>query len=255
MEDQAKRLRELMGKKIFAIASGKGGVGKTTIAVNLSIELARLGKKTLLLDGDVSLANADLLLGITPKKHIGHYIQGNSSLEEIIEMVDTNLYFIPGASGVTKLTNLTDSNIKKISDILSRLDSNIVVVDLPAGIGRNVISLAMLSQNLIVVVTPDPVSVTDSYSMIKVLTKSGYTSKIYVIVNMIRNQREKEITFSTLQKVAYKYLGISPELLGAITLDESVRESFCLQKPYVKAFPKARASADIKEIALKLIYL
>lgn len=255
MRDQADKLREYMGRKIFAIASGKGGVGKTTVAVNLAVELARIGKKILLVDGDISLANADLLLGISPKKHIGHYIQGNSSLEEVIEVVDVNLYFVPGASGVMKLTSLTESNLRKIQEIFNYPDSGIVVVDLPAGIGKNVISLAMMSPNVIVVVTPDPVSVTDSYSLIKVLTRSGYHGNIYVIVNMVKNQRERELTFSTLQKVTQKYLGRSIEFLGHISFDEAIRESFCLQRPYVKVFPKSKAAEDMREIAKNIVFM
>lgn len=253
MKDQAEKLRELMRKKVFAVASGKGGVGKTTVSVNLSVELSRLGKKVLLIDGDISLANADIILGITPKKHIGHYIQGNSSIDEIIERVDTNLYFVPGASGVVRLTNLTENSLKKIKDIFSYFQSDITIIDLPAGIGKNAISLGMIADIIIVVVTPDPVSVTDCYSFIKVLTKSGFGGKIYVIVNMVRNQREKDVTFNTLNKVSQKYLGIQINLLGHISYDESVRESFCLQKPYVKTFPKSKASSDIKDIARKII--
>ncbi len=258
MKDQAERLREVMGKKIgkiFAIASGKGGVGKTTISVNISIELAKLGKKVLLIDGDISLANADIILGVVPKKHIGHYIQGNSSLEEVIEKVDTNLFFIPGASGVTKLTNLTDSNIRKIKDITTSFDSDITLIDLPAGIGRNAISLAMISNYVIVVATPDPVSVTDAYSFIKVLNKAGFGGKIFIIANMVRNQREKDITFSTLQKVSQKYLGISLDYLGSISYDDSVRESFYIQKPYIKIFPKSKSSNDTREISRKILEL
>lgn len=255
MEDQAERLREVMKKKnkVFAMASGKGGVGKTTLSVNLSIEIAKLGKKVLLIDGDVSLANADIILGIVPKKHIGHYIQGNSSLEEIIEKVDTNLFFIPGASGIAKLTNLTEANIKKIKDITTNFDSDITLIDLPAGIGKNAISLAIMSNYVIVVVTPDPVSVTDAYSFVKVLAKSGFEGKIFIIVNMVRNPREKEITYSTLQRVSQKYLGISVHFLGAVNYDEAVRDSFFLQKPFIKVFPKAKSSSDTREIARKIL--
>ncbi len=255
MEDQAKKLKDLMRKrkKTITVASGKGGVGKTSFAVNLSIELGKLGEKTLLIDGDLSLANADLLLGIIPQKHIGHILEGNASLKSVIQKIDENLDFIPSSSGIVKLTQLTEAQMKKIRDLISKSEHSMVVLDAPAGIGRNVISLSLISDAIVVILTPDPASITDAYALIKVVSKSGFQGKTMVVTNMVSNSKEREIAFVTLKSVAEKYLGISPILLGEIPWDESVKQAFRLQKPFVSSFPKSKASESIRKIAKQII--
>ncbi|GBD03095.1 Flagellum site-determining protein YlxH [bacterium HR19] len=252
MKDQAEKLRRI-SKKIISVASGKGGVGKTTIAVNLAYGISQTGRKTLLVDADLTLANADLILGITPKKHIGHYLEGNISLNELIEKINDKLDFIAGSSGIVKLNQLTENQMKKIKNIFNEWDGNIIILDLPAGIGKNVINFSLISQAVIVVINPDPVSITDSYALSKVISKSGFQGKIFVVVNMVSNPREKDIAFFTFRNVCQKYLGITPELLGSIPFDESVRESFRMQKLLINSFPKSKASESIKKMIQEII--
>ncbi len=255
MEDQAKRLREIMGKKVITICSGKGGVGKTTISVALSIELSKLNRKVLLIDADLSLANADLLLGVVPKFHIGNYLEGNVNLNSIIEEINPNLEFIPAASGITKFTNLTDAQLRKIKNLISSRNPQIVIFDAPAGIGENVINFCKMASHIVLVITPDPVSITDAYALMKIIKKEVMSNKnIFTIVNMISKLSEKDIAHSTISKVAEKYLGIVPKLLGSIPYDESVRESFRLQKPFNIVFPKSKASESIRQIAKDLLH-
>ena len=251
-EDQAKRLRELM-KRVVTIASGKGGVGKTTLSVNIANEISKMGKKVMLVDADLSLANADMLLGVIPKRHIGHYIEGNAPLRSVVVRVRPNFEFIPAASGVTKLTKLTENQFRKIKAIVSDTNSNIVIFDSAAGIGQNVIRFSLISSTVLLVVSPDPVSITDSYALIKVITKSGYSGRIFVVINMVTNEKEKHIAFNTLKKVSEKYLGLSPEFLGYVPWDEKVKESFKLQKLVTEAFPNSQASYHIRKISEELI--
>lgn len=252
MIDQAETLRKLANKNILSVTAGKGGVGKTTIAVNLAICIAEKGKNTILLDADFSLGNADILLGTMSKYHMGHFIDGKVSLNAVAIDIE-GISFLPSPSGIEKYVLIDDKRFSKIYNELLKTNFEYIVVDTSAGIGSNVFNFLTSSKYVVLVINPDPASVMDSYAVFKLLMKKGFSGETFVICNMCQSERDAKMSYGTLKKVSAKFLGKTPEYLGYIPKDDIISMSFRFQKPFVKLYPDSRPASLIREIAEKII--
>ncbi len=239
---------------VLAVASGKGGVGKTHIAANLAICLAASGKKTLLLDGDMSLGNLDIILDLDSKYNISHLISGRKTIEEIINVGPSGLEVICGTSGLEQLANMTEFERQRLIQELSKLQetSDIIIIDTAAGISKQVVSFCLAADHMLVVTTPEAAAMTDAYAMIKVLVGNGFSERISLIVNMAETIAEGRKTYQQIANVARRFLNTSISNGGILLKDDKMAAAARMRKPVVLAFPRAEITASIAGIAAKL---
>lgn len=254
--DQASRLRELTAKnarqgQIIAVTSGKGGVGKSSIAVNMSIALASRGVRVTLVDVDLGLANADVLLNVQPRYTLSHAVSGIRSLAELSIDGPGGIRFIPGGSGLQDLANLSEFERQSVIAQLQKLraSTDIVVLDCGAGISQNVTSFALAADRIVVVTTPQPTSITDAYAMIKVLNRSQARGSIGVLVNMVDTRGEARATYQRVSDVAQRFLNYSVADFGYVLHDTAVEQAVLARQPFVMKYPGSNASACIATIA------
>ncbi|AEH44074.1 cobyrinic acid ac-diamide synthase [Thermodesulfatator indicus DSM 15286] len=240
--------------KVFTISSGKGGVGKTTFALNISYALCERNE-VLLFDADLGLANVDVLLGLSPKFHIGDVLAGRCQLEEVVLTGPRGLKILPASSGIVKLTNLSESQKMMLLDSFDRLTTGLdyVFLDTAAGISENVLYFNLASHERILICTPEPTALTDVYALIKVLFKYHYIKRFHLVVNMIKRPSQALEIYRQLLRVVEKFLGsISLNFLGGIPADRRVSEAIRAQVPLLELFPNSPASQAIREIALEI---
>ena len=237
--------------KVIAITSGKGGVGKTTVTVNLGTALAMSGKQTVLLDGDMSLANVDVLLGLTPKFNLSHVLEGRCTLEETILHGPHGLMVIPASSGTKKMAELSRAEnagiVHSLSDFKPPVD--VLLVDTGAGIADTVLTLSAASQEIIVVVTNDPASITDAYALIKVLSREHGVNRVQVLANQVANLGEARELYTGLERVAEKFLNVTLAFLGAIPHDDWLKAAIRKQRPVVELYPSAPSAIAFQALA------
>ncbi len=255
-KDQASRLRELAGGRrpganTLAIVSGKGGVGKTNVAVNLSICLAARRNRVTLIDLDMGLANADLLLGLTPKYTLAHVISGSRTLREITLPGPAGLQFIPGASGLEQLANLSEFERQSLLLQMQSLEdsTDTLVLDCGAGISRSVMRFAQSAQRVMVVATPEPTSMTDAYATVKTLVREQYRGTVGVLVNKAAGRIEAEATYRRIAEVAKRFLNYSIANFGFVMQDIFVVQAVRSRSPVVIQFPQCSASACFATVA------
>lgn len=219
--------------RTVAITGGKGGVGKTSIALNLALILAREGQRVLLMDGDTDLANVSIMLGRYPKQTLADVVAGDCALEDVIMAVDHGLHILPGASGVQQCIDMDADASLDLLKALSRLESryDIVVTDTAAGLQAHGMHMIAACELACVVVTPDPASLTDAFSLIKVLNRRGYKRVPSVLVNMAQGASQARSVFQRLDGAAQRHLGVSLHYLGAVWRDETLRQSVLQQRP------------------------
>lgn len=240
--------------RIITITSGKGGVGKTSISLNLSLALAAEGFKVCLFDADLGLANVNILIGIYPKKDLESVISGQFSLNDILIRDYQGIDIIPGSSGVEKLADLTRTETGTLISAFLDLEAyDVFIFDTSAGISSQVLSFCMASHEIILVVTTEPTSLTDAYSMLKVLTKHGYDNPVKVIVNQVSSGKAAQKAYARLKQTVGRFLNAKIEPLGMIAADKNVRASVISQTPFFILFPDTVASRCIAAIAEKLI--
>ncbi|OGR15551.1 MAG: hypothetical protein A2277_11220 [Desulfobacterales bacterium RIFOXYA12_FULL_46_15] len=239
---------------IITITSGKGGVGKTGISLNLSLALAAEGFKVCLFDADLGLANVNILTGIYPEKDLETVISGQSSLNDILIRDYQGIDIIPGSSGVEKLADLTRAETGTLISAFLDLEAyDFFIFDTSAGISPQVLSFCMASHEIILVVTTEPTSLTDAYSMLKVLSKHGYDLPVKVIVNQVTSGKAAQKAYTRLKQTVSRFLKAKIEPLGMIAWDKNVRASVISQTPFFILFPDTAASRCIAAIAEKLI--
>jgi flagellar biosynthesis protein FlhG len=244
----ARRLRTI------AITSGKGGVGKSNVAVNVALELADLGHRVSLLDADLALANVDVLLGLNPQYHLGHLLSGQRALKEVVIEVEDGLRLIPGGSGIEDLANLSQAQHARLIHELQSLESeaDFMIIDTAAGIAENVTGVLRAVDEVVVVTTPDPTSVVDAYAMIKMLHKRMPSKPIWVVINDVVGIGDAERIFTQLQAAATRFLDRRLLHLGAIPRDAELAEAVREQEPVVRYAPRTPASRALRLIAREL---
>ncbi len=257
-EDQATRLRELMRRarqtRTIAVVSGKGGVGKSNIALNLSILMSAAGNRVALIDADLALANLDVLLDAEVRGNLSHVINGSKKVEDIVVNLPCGVQFVPGANGLAKLANLSEFQRSLLLEQLGSLenDNEVIIVDCGAGLGSDVMHFAAAADNVLVVTTPEPPAVTDAYAVIKVLSQRGYKGHISLLVNMAAGRLESRVTHQRISNVARQFLGTRVFDAGYILTDPKVREAVKRREPFVLAFPRSPASRCMAALATKL---
>ena len=240
--------------RIITVTSGKGGVGKTSISLNLSLSLASKGHKVCLFDADLGLANVNILTGIYPKKDLESVINGQFTLNEIIIKDFQGIDIIPGSSGVKKIADLSKTQTKTlISAFLDLKDYDYFIFDTSAGISSQVLSFCMASHEIILIATCEPTSLTDAYSMLKVLSKYGYSCPVKVVINQVKSGRAAQKAYTQLKGTVNKFLSLKVQPLGIMASDKNVRAAVISQTPFFMLFPDTIASKCIKSITSKLI--
>lgn len=258
IEDQngSKRRRRLSSKrtKIITITSGKGGVGKTNIVANLGFTLGRFGKKVLILDADLGLGNLDVLLGLTPQYNLSHVIRGEKMLADVVVPGPGRMKILPAASGIQELTELSGDDRHMIFSQLEAYIQNfdIMLIDTAAGISSNVLYFNIHADDILVVATPEPTSITDAYALMKVLSVQYGINHFKLVVNSAANEREAEEVFRQLSLVADRFLNISIEYYGGIIMDEKLKKGVRQQKVVTQMAPLAKSSRNFATLARKI---
>lgn len=257
--DQAEKLRLMVRSTqktacVIAVTSGKGGVGKTNVAANLALCLVACGKKVVLFDADLGLANLDVILNIKPRNTLAHVISGKKSIEEILQPAPGGLQVVCGASGLTKMADLNEFERQRITEELESLEhkTDVIVIDTAAGISRDVLCFCDGADHTLVVTTPEPTGITDAYAMIKQLAQKHSGTKISVLVNMVESRNEAKRIYQRLASVSHNFLSIAVYDAGHVLRDEHVPQAVRQREPLVLAYPRSQASYCLLALAGKL---
>lgn len=261
MSDQAATLRKLATGpasgsahqvRVIAITSGKGGVGKTSTSVNLAYAWAQAGRRVLVVDGDLGLANVEILLGIQPRRHLGHVLRGEAQISEVLVQGPGGMWVLPASSGVKALTRLSEEErmrlVMALEDIEDKFD--VLILDTSAGIGENVMFFTSAAQDVVVIVTPEPTSITDGYATIKVMSRSHGVKRVRLLVNQVRSSAEGRHVYNQMVSVADTFLpDVTVGYQGFIFHDPNVSRSVIAQKPLMERYPDSPAAGCIQRIA------
>jgi flagellar biosynthesis protein FlhG len=240
--------------RVIAVTGGKGGVGKTNVCANLGIALARRGQDVMLLDADLGLANVEVLLGLKSSRNLSHVMSGESELEDIIVTGPAGIKIVPGASGVARMAALSQAEQAGLVQAFSSLQTPVdfFLVDTAAGITTDVITFTRAAQEVVVVVCDEPASLTDSYALIKVLSRDHGVERFHVVANMVENVPEGRRLFQKLAAVTDRFLEVVLDFLGAVPYDEQLRKAVQRRSAVMEAFPRSRAAASFNQLAAVL---
>jgi flagellar biosynthesis protein FlhG len=267
VKDQARNLRKLrleqmdnkknQNKKLrtITIASGKGGVGKTTLTVNLAVALSRAGKEVMILDADLGTANVDILFGIMPRYTLLDFIKGEKSLKEIVVKGHEGVKIIPGCSGIYEINNTSAWQREKLINDLENYGQNMdfLLVDSGAGISKEVIGFLAAADEVIIIVSPEPTSITDGYGIIKILSRIKKHGEVNLVINRARNLQEINETFKKLETVAARFLDIKLNRLGFILEDRNIENAIKEMVPFCIKYPRTVGAHNLIQIAERLI--
>lgn len=252
--DQASGLRRLQKPRpvhVIAVASGKGGVGKTNVSVNLSVALAAMGQQVMLLDADLGLANVDVLLGLQVRLNLSHVLDGQCSLEEAMVTGPNNIRILPAASGIARMAELSSREHAGLIHAFSELSSlpDVLIIDTAAGISDSVLRFSMAAHDILVVVCDEPASITDAYALIKVLNRDHGQKRFRILANMVDTPAEGQTLFNKLLRATQQFLDVSLEYVGMVPFDPSIRKAVQRQNAVVTAYPRSRAALAFKKLA------
>lgn len=268
MLDQASRLRELAaayrtqasGERprqvhTIAVTSGKGGVGKSNLSINLAQALLQAGKQVLLMDVDLGLANADILLGTVPPYHLGHFLRGERDILEVIHRTPSGLKLIAGGSGLVELGNLHAAQLQPLLRSLKRLEgeADFLILDTGAGMGDAVLEFALAADQTLLVTTPEPTSVADAYTTLKALSHRNPDLDVKLVVNQVERPEEGSAVAERIGTTARDFLGLSVAYLGSVPRDASVGQAVRRKVPFLVAYPNAPASRAVEAMAQRLM--
>lgn len=258
MRDQADRLRELARgtkqsektTKVITVTSGKGGVGKSNFVVNLSIMLQKMGKKVLIFDADIGMANDEILMGFVPKYNILDCIIRNLDIEDIMITGPEGVKLISGGTGLNKIKELQDEERRILLSKLEKLqDYDYIIMDTGAGVNETVINFIAFSDEFILLTTPEPTAIMDGYSLLKTVSYFDVKKMVSIVVNRVYNEKEGEKTFLKLKNASTKFLSIKCNFVGCIEEDKKLSEAVRNQVPLVMSFPSSKAAKNISAIA------
>ena len=237
--------------RVIAVASGKGGVGKTSVSINLAASLVNAGQRTLLLDTDMGLANVDVMLGLSPRFTLADVFAGRCELRDTVIEGPNGLLIVPAASGKRHMTELLPQQHVGLVNAFSHLDVplDVMVVDNAAGIADGVLTFCQAAQDVVVVVCDEPASVTDAYALIKVLSRERGVTRVQVLANQVQHAVEGRQLFEKLERVTSRFLDVTLNYLGAIPRDEWLRRAIQRQEAVVDAFPSSPSSLAFRDIA------
>lgn len=261
--DQAQQLRNIIKQqsqtrkiaRVITVTSGKGGVGKSNISVNIGIQMSRLGKRVVILDADFGLANVEVMLGIRPQYNLADLMFRGKGLKEIITPGPENIGFISGGSGIQELSNISKSQIVFLTQKLYELDeiADVIIIDTGAGITDSVIEFVTASSEVLLVATPEPTSITDAYALLKILNKKvdfvAENTVIRMIANRVDTIEDGKQLFNKLNMVVEKFLTVKMEFLGAIPQDTNVVKAVMQQRPYSILYPQSPSSKAVVNLA------
>jgi flagellar biosynthesis protein FlhG len=268
MRDQADRLRLLKNGReskregrgrprvrSLAVVSGKGGVGKSLVVTNLAVALARLGKRVLLVDGDLSLANIDLLLGMIPRQNLGDVVFGAAAIEDVLIRTPSGVLLLPAASGTEELANLDDFRRESLIRELSKIERGCdrLLLDTAPGIGRQTVHFASAADSIWIVTTPEPTAFSDAYATLKVLSRRRRPERLGILVNRVRSREEARDTAERIRAVSRRFLGFEPEFVGHVEEDPAAGHAVLRQEPLLEIFPHSPAAACLQALAVRLL--
>lgn len=248
------RNRALSSSKVISFTSGKGGVGKTSIACSIGLALTKLGNRVLLLDADMSLANVDVVLGLTPKGTIRHVLDGDASLKDILLSTAEGLDIIPASSGFAPLATLSSAQKLVLKHSVEEIAPgyDYILIDTAAGIGSDVLFFNSASHEIVCIINGEPTSLTDAYALIKVLSKQFGEQKIGILVNNVRDSIEAERAFSRLHAAVERFLHGTIKYLGFVPTDSQVREAVQGRTAFQTAYPSSQAALAVAKLAKAL---
>ncbi len=272
--DQAEALRELVAEDraqqapthadrsaptspratTLAVTSGKGGVGKTSISVNLAVQLSQMGRDVILLDADLGTANADVICNINPQKNLSHVVAGRCSLEDALVDAPGGFRMIAGASGLSQMAALSEFERARLMDQMRSLEeqADLILIDTGAGVGPNVLGFLVAADQILVVTTPEPTAITDAYAVIKTVSRHDNELDIRLLVNMVRDEREARAVYDRITGVCRRFLNVSPRYAGHILSDPRVPYAVRRRQPFVLEHPTSPASVCIHRLAHRI---
>ncbi|MAL98562.1 MinD/ParA family protein [Hydrocarboniclastica marina] len=240
--------------QVIAVSGGKGGVGKSNVSVNLAISLAEMGRRVVVMDADLGLANLDVLLGLTTNRTLEDVLEGHCSLRDVMVPGPAGIRIVPASSGTQRMTQLSNLEHAGVINAFSELgdDIDVLIVDTAAGISESVVSFLRASQEILLVVCDEPTSITDCYALIKLMNRDYGTHRFRVLANMVRTPQEGKVLYDKLARVTERFLDVALQYVGSLPLDEAVRKAVQKQKAFVDVYPRAKASQAMRSIAQKV---
>ena len=257
--DQAQNLRDLMGRtrdvRVISIASGKGGVGKSSLAVNLAITMSRLGVRVLIIDADFGLANVDVMLGITTRLDLSYFLRGEKTLHEIIQLGHEGVRFISGGSGVGELINMSEYQLSSLLSKIVHIDApiDLIIMDAGAGVSNTIMQVLFASSETIVVTTAEPTSVLDAYALVKTIVKHNPTHPLHVVANKCENMKEAHNVQTGFVDVCGRHLGKNINPLGLVSYNHNITATIKRQIPITVSDPQGLTSREVNAIARAIL--